>query len=144
MTDIIVRDARPADLNFVRSSWLDSYSQSALGHAMGATLYYERWEPRISHILQRARTLIACLATDEDVILGYLVYEDHDEPIAHYIYVKRDLRRGGVATELLRGLARHPPPRRYFASHMTSDAKSVLVAKGLRVPYDPTLFLGAL
>lgn|SRR6185503_449866 len=61
---------------------------------------FGEWQKRIA---ARADVLIACDDDDADCILGYLIVERRDDspPVLHYVQVKRDLMRKGIAAALL-------------------------------------------
>lgn len=57
----------------------------------------------VDYILDgKAKVLVACAPDDDDVIYGYLV---HSQPLFHMLYVKRPLRRQGIARKLMQGLS---------------------------------------
>lgn len=59
-------------------------------------------------LLGRSRVLVACDAEDEDEILGYAVGEPGDDtgPAAvHWVYVRLDMRRKGVAKKMFEDIA---------------------------------------
>lgn len=61
---------------------------------------FREWQDRI---MMRAHVSIACDPDEPSVILGYAVHElpDNSPPVIHYVQVKRDLQRKGVASALL-------------------------------------------
>lgn len=83
---------------------------------MGAALYLSKQGPEVPEgvyrrlfqarqeaILQRSSTVVACDSDDPSTILGYCIFElpKGMPPVLHYVQVKRDLMRKGIATALL-------------------------------------------
>ncbi len=96
---------------YILSSWTratHSHAQSALflskqGPETPFGLYkglFDAWQRRL---MSRSVVSVACDDDDPSVILGYCIHEQRsDAPrILHYIQVKRELMRKGVATALL-------------------------------------------
>jgi hypothetical protein len=70
---------------------------------------------------------------DPDIILGFLVFEGtKEDPIIHFIFVKRAFRNMGVGGSLLRGL----DLSRAFFTHFTRDVDWIL-KKYPSMKYDP-------
>jgi GNAT superfamily N-acetyltransferase len=125
-----VRDFEPeVDGNFVYSSWLNSYRESAIGgwksptgEAMALGVYYKRARSRIDALIKRGAELkVACDPEDTNIILGWMCAED---PVLHYVYVKEAYRRQGIALSLLAacGLS---SSRIIPCSHWTPSAEEV-------------------
>ena len=99
---IKLRHATPADLDFVYATWLRSYRHaSSFARKISNTIYYH-WHHRIiENAFARGATIkIAALDDAPAVIIGYIVVEGST---AHYVYVKGDFRKMGVAKALLEG-----------------------------------------
>lgn len=106
----VLRSGLPSDHPFVVDSWVKSYQSYCLTrdceHCGGAGRIYRgqrflRGHKRlIREILARPATalLVACHPEDSDVILGWAVTE---AGVVHYVFVKRDVRRVGIAKALL-------------------------------------------
>jgi hypothetical protein len=56
------------------------------------------YPPLIQETLLRSTIRVACLKEDQDVCLGYSVFE---EDILHFVFVKSNFRRLGLATLLM-------------------------------------------
>lgn len=130
---IVVRSGEAADREFIFNSWLKSFFGSRTppqpGHPTGKRLgggaftrdiagrvYFERHHQVIEDILGRADTRIVVAAPRETpfVICGWAVFEGPE--LVHYVYVKNEVRRLGVAKLLLES-QRLPTAFRY--SHHT-------------------------
>lgn len=95
-----IRIACGEDLNFLYSTWLNSYRcDSLIGRSTKKSIFFDEYKRVLDSILSatKTETLIACLPQDEKVILGYLVFE---EGILHYVFTKQDFRRMGIARSL--------------------------------------------
>jgi hypothetical protein len=90
-----LRLAIGSDLNFIYSTWLDSYRyDSSLGKSCRNSTFYPSYQLVIDHILARASVVVVCMPDQEKVIFGYLVYEPK---ILHYCFVKQAFRELGLA-----------------------------------------------
>ncbi len=130
-----IREGRKSDHAFVYSSWLGSDRFSRHGQSY-ARVYAAEQQRTIADILARSGVSLrtACALDDDDAIVGWSVTQDAG-PLAcvHYCYVKKGLRRMGVATALLATLL----GKRCEFSH-----QPVIHNKDLRPPagwtYNPT------
>lgn len=103
----LVRDGerdRDSDLEFILDSWLRSHRDSAWAKFAGAT-YQRGHDSLIKRLLTRSAVLVACYEGDPNTILGWSVT---DGDVVHYVYVKKPLRRQGIARMLLRPFLDRP------------------------------------
>lgn len=108
-SDICVRPLNPEkDLNFVLSSWLQSYRKSEFAHSIPDQIYYPRHQMIIAQILKHPSNSITILADPEtpDQILGYIVYNTK-EPIVFFTYIKHAFRGYGLGQYLFEGVKQH-------------------------------------
>jgi GNAT superfamily N-acetyltransferase len=93
---IAIREYKSLDEDFIYHSWLASVDHSVPG--------VKKITRRIIDRCVKSRTvLIACEEKDQDHILGWIAYgDDFNFPVLHYVFVKKNLRRNGVGTRLLR------------------------------------------
>ena len=104
-----VREAKEADEACVFATWLNSYKHGAhFPRKVPDAVYFAQHHGVIERLLKRSRTVVATIPEDEDVILGWACYEPAMQmdgiavpAIVHYVYVKPDFRRAGVAARLL-------------------------------------------
>ena len=104
----IIRPGKVLDLPYITESWIRSNSRTDSARD-AIKVYYEEARLYISKILDCysdiVKIKIACLPDDEDAILGWAVYEVDPDPeysgIIHYVYVRNEARRNGIAKELL-------------------------------------------
>lgn len=95
---------------YILSSWARA-THSHLGSAQYLSkqgevtpfpLYRRLFADRQDALLKRASVLVACDDDDPNTILGYIIFERGDgPPVLHYVQVKRDLMRKGIANALL-------------------------------------------
>lgn len=94
-----VRPAKPSDIAFIYATWLNSYHYDSWTRSTQKNVFMNNYKLVIDQLLEKAEVLIACTDIDEDVILGYLVYEPN---ILHYCFVKEAFRAFGIATDLVK------------------------------------------
>lgn len=97
---IAVRLARPADLAFIRNSWLRSYHEHGpLNHVPNDVFFADagHWGV-VDRCLRGSATLVAYPLHDSDSILGWACA---GPSVLHYTYVKAPFRRLGIARALL-------------------------------------------
>jgi hypothetical protein len=98
-----VREGRASDHALVFSSWLGSDRFSRQGQSC-ARVYQAEQERLVRDILARPGVTlrVACAPDDDDALLGWSVTAPAGPvPCIHYCYVKKGMRRLGVASALL-------------------------------------------
>lgn len=97
-TDLHLRQAIGSDLNFIFDTFRESVRQdTAIGRSCRTSVFKREFAKVIDHILEKAKVVVACMASDHNVILGYLIWEPS---IIHYCFVKQAFRRLGIAKAL--------------------------------------------
>lgn len=100
---IIVREARPEEMNFVQDSWRRSIWKNEVDQnaILWDTFFYgfERYLQAVNQIPQ-VRCTVAELEDVPGEILGYAVHLDEENCL--WLYVKAQYRRAGTGTLLLR------------------------------------------
>jgi hypothetical protein len=101
-----IRNGKAEDLHLVLDSWVKTYAQSPYARAMGRvgskkTLFFQRTEARVRALLQACPVKVACDEVDEDVVIGWAC---GNPPYLHYVFVKSDFRKKGIAKDLVRSL----------------------------------------
>ncbi len=138
MTDWIIRDAMDSDIAFIYRSWIDSYhANSSIGDCP-KSLFNREYKEVIDYILTFPTngTKVACKPDEPDVIFGYVVYEKAKlvgPYLVHYVYVKENFRKFGIARDLITSLAMDP---RFIVTHRTDVAKKILT-KYPQILYNP-------
>lgn len=106
---VSVRNALESDMRYVTEAWCrSSYSHitaaqylSKQGPPPHYQIYRALFEDIQQRIIDRSNVLIAFNEDDSDQILGFAVVDKLDSPVLHYIQVKKELWRNGVASTLL-------------------------------------------
>lgn len=97
-----LRPGTQQDLAFVVESWLLSFRDKARARTCG-DLYMREYKAKIRELLKRADLLVACDVDDPWFIVGFAVTSvGHDETHrVHYVFVRKECRREGIARSLL-------------------------------------------
>lgn len=131
---VSVRQARPSDMGFIYTTWIETFQESAFARFIKSTIYKDRQRKLIDAILARPTThvLVATPPGEDDVILSWLVVEAPD--VAHYAFTKQQFRRLGIARHLMATL-----PRRIRFSHRVAFGEPFLkhIKDTYDVEYDP-------
>lgn len=92
-----LRPAGPEDEPFIVDSWCMSYKSQAVARDMGPRYLVDyKWFVRA--LLKKVRVTVACDVEDPGVILGWCA---SSPGVVHYVFVKHDFRRLGIAKNLL-------------------------------------------
>ena len=94
-----IREATANDISFIYATWLNSYHYDSSAKSTQKNVFMNNYKLVIDYLLDQSTVLVACTTIDEDVILGYLVFE---EDLLHYCFVKEAFRLFGIATDLLK------------------------------------------
>lgn len=99
MNDLLIeREEEPGDRDFILASWLRSYRLSETVKGVDKSLYYSGQNKLASRILAGSEVKILAASEDPKTIVAWMCYRF---PVIHYIYVKQDFRRMGLASRLL-------------------------------------------
>lgn len=127
------------DRNFILSTWLRSYRNSPFTKYIPSQLYFDSHQRVIERLWNKpnAKTIVACLDEDQNVILGYLAY---DTAAIHFCYVKETLQGEGIARTLLKH-ARIDLNEVHHFTHFTKPMETIHV-KYRTLRYNPYLLPG--
>lgn len=91
---VLLREVRKEDGTFIHNSWLESswYRNKRVPNAK------RLMSNRIVKVMEHSKILVACDPEDDEIIYGYVLYEDD---AVHWVYVKYLFRKQGLATLLL-------------------------------------------
>jgi hypothetical protein len=133
--EITIRDANPDDINFIYSTWLESYRyDSYFGKSHRNTIFFNDYRKVIDRLLEISKTIVACDPSETSVIYGYLTFEPS---VLHYAFTKGPFKRLGVFTTLFNA-AFPSGPVEY--THRTYDALPIII-KNERLTHRATLLL---
>jgi len=100
---IKVRYGEGGDFNFIISTMLRGvWGGNSWYQMIPRQIFMKYYHPFLETLILKpdSRIWVACLKSDPDYILGYML-TNHDGSILHWIYVKQDERRKGIAKLLL-------------------------------------------
>jgi hypothetical protein len=137
-------DFRPLaedDYSFVKDAWMRCFRfGSTLTKEIPSDIYIPRHGALIDNLLHRCITELVCLKEDPATILGFLVYERITKlNIIHFIYVKKDFRKMGLATALIANTKVDPDQSAY--THRTR-ANLWIDERYPKLIFDPYLIQG--
>jgi hypothetical protein len=98
---IVLRKASASDSSFIFATLLRGLYYGSEHHKeMDKRAFFEAYDKVLKHILSKPalNAKVACLASDNDVIVGYALLEPQ---VLHWVYVKDAWRKRGVARQLL-------------------------------------------
>lgn len=116
---VITRAASPGDINFIFSTWLKGLRYGCeLYGSINSDIYFPVYHKVIQKVLSNSKVVvtIACLKTEPDVILGYMVTEG---PKLHWCHVKSPWRGKGIAKHML-------PKGINVVTHVTKAGSAIL------------------
>lgn len=119
--------------SLIFATWLKSYQNSSLfAKGIPRETFFAQHHKVIERILERAEVRLAVLPDDPSVVFGWSVTEPG---CVHYVYVKPDFRRYGIARALLAHVAGEP----WRYSHSTYILRDLRENKVIpdTVIYDP-------
>jgi ribosomal protein S18 acetylase RimI-like enzyme len=123
-TELHLRPAVGTDLNFIFDTFRESVRHdSSLGRSCRTSIFKKEFARVIDHVLEKSKVLIACMSSDHNVILGYLIYEA--PAVLQYIFVKQAFRRMGIAKELCHEALGDPGPQEVQCAFKTQSAREL-------------------
>lgn len=137
MNEITVRLAEAKDFDFIYATWLRSYRfSSQFAKKISNEVYFHWHHLVIDRIKERGgEFLIACPLDEPGVILGFMCTESvQDVKNVHFIYVKKQFRKMGVADALVDASRVDLDKVRF--THWTTDV-DWMIKKFPKLTYDP-------
>ena len=104
LLQVRIRPDADADLGFITNAWMRSFKNEYAD--VPNDIYYGGMTARLSRISNNpsSRVLVACDPVNPGKIYGFICYEAPSDTggtlCVHYLYVKHDYRRRGVADAL--------------------------------------------
>lgn len=135
MSELIFRRASPAELEYVRDSWVKSYRERTtvrLVKAMPQKEMTERWSAVVRGLTSDpCKVLVAEHSATLGFIVGWICFEPPARgcpTVLHYVHVRRPEQRVGVANDLLAaaGIDRSSTTPVWY-SHRTSCSDCIRV-----------------
>jgi GNAT superfamily N-acetyltransferase len=114
--------------NLIRAPFLNSLRYgNDLYKLIDKDAYYISYGKYIEHLLQRPRSIVTLAILDDNTVLGWSLYEGET---VHYVWVKKEVRRQGIAKELL-------PDKFSVITHITNTGINIWVNKFPLVRFNP-------
>lgn len=134
---IAIRPAVNDDYGFILKTWTQEHHKTHPWNFIPNGIYFPHQTKIINSILNTATTIVACLDDTPDQIVGYLIYQPHDDKniIIHYGCVKGIFRRTGVMKQILRSIG--ATDKNLVCTHYFELFKKLKNDYGL--VFDPTL-----
>lgn len=120
---VVLRALEDSEINFVYHSWLRSFrSDSTFYRTIPREIFFENHRKRLYRLLDRSHCIVANPRDHPDIIVAYIVWELPEEgnAVIHYIYVKSDYRKMGLARLLVDVAA---AGRKITATHRTDTIR---------------------
>lgn len=136
---ILYRAVTPEDLPFIFNSWLEGYRNSEFADHVPNEIYFNSHKALIVKVMAKAQVMVAANSEDPDQIFGYIVFENDNWFITHFMYTKKPFRRLGVGLGLLQN-AGLKPDRPHFTTAWTSCFEAVARKKNYPFVYNPYFF----
>lgn len=99
-----IRGYLPGDYNFVVAGWHASNRYAPPSQGISHNVYEED-RARIAALIERSDVMVATTPDNGDALFGFACYQTGGTVLIHYVYVKRDARRLGIARALLSHLS---------------------------------------
>ena len=103
LVDVETRQATAADLDFVYSSWLNSFRASC--PEMRSADYFKYQGKRIDRLLAGGAELVVAHPVGHPVVIDAWACSWPQESVLHYVYTREHMRRKGLAKTLVGSLA---------------------------------------
>jgi len=99
--EILVRHAIDGDIDFITSSWLNSFRDGYFNSTVSNRVYFNQHHKILERLLPEATVLVACNSEKPQQIFGWMCFQVVDRVmIFHYVYVKNLMRTQGIAQRL--------------------------------------------
>jgi len=99
--EIFVRLANDTDIDFITSSWLNSFRDGYFNATVPNRVYYNQHHKVLERLVPSSTILVACNSERPQQIFGWLCFQVVDNVlILHYVYVKNMFREQGIAARL--------------------------------------------
>lgn len=119
------------DLSFITRTILFSYqSGNRFTRSIDKDSYLRNHNLDILEAIGNSDCLLIVDTKDSSLILGFIAFHVRDiNTILHYIYVRNDFRRLGIAKKLLQVMKEKSPSGTLILSHLTDSFKPAAMKK---------------
>ncbi len=136
-----IRPAAAGDRNFIVRGWVSEMRRAAYARYVPADVYWPSQHELIARLLDDANVIVACDPDDAHHLYGCTVWSEPPlGPVMHWLYVKGDFRRMGLAGSLLTAAVGDRRPVLCTQASRLFEEKSLIERHGLI--YSPYLLLG--
>lgn len=111
----------PCEVNYVRASWMRSAKFGCMGARLGCD--WQGYARLRDSLLRQHGAVVACSEDNPSSVVGWACLEGERVPVVHYVFVRQEFRRYGVARMML-GDDVVRAPRVYFTA-MTDDSAAI-------------------
>lgn len=122
----LVVGPRMADLDYIRSSWINAWKVSPWAGTVPNNLADEVYTQAIDQLLARGAKLITIRnQANPELLVAWACYElsSRGEAILHFVFVKPTYRRNGISKALVQYMLDAAGDYRYFITHRTAGSK---------------------
>ena len=140
MTHPRIRPYADGDEAAVASAWKQSYraaspvlSSWCTNGRRGTQAYWDWVNQYVNRMLERCTVRVACNPHGEDHLWGWLC---HEGPVVHYVWVRLEYRRRGIATALLLEALGPRAQDELICSHWTKACEQIQTK--IRLRYCPS------
>ena len=122
---LVIRPFKEEDHNFILATWLPGlYHGGAWYSEVPKDIFMKKYHNYLEQLLKHPNTdiKISCLNSDNEIIIGYAVLAKLPQAL-HWIYVKNDFRKIGVANKLI-------PDDVKVATHVSKAGLVIMKKKG--------------
>jgi len=118
----MLRPAIESDRHFILDTWYRAHPP--LFRGVSGRVYFNGQSRLIKRLYDQCAAYVACYAGDSDLVLGWSVTS---ASAVHYVWVREDFRRQGIARALLTPyigkptIYTHPPNRAYIRDLIPKD-----------------------
>lgn len=131
-----IRFYQESDFSFVKNSYMRSFRNSNLTRFIPSEIYNPKQSKLFDNLFAKSKILLAVNPTNENQILGYIVYNPIKNCV-HYVYVKNCFRGNGIASALVKKVLN--PEADSFITHLTPKLKSILFGSRVAIETDSKL-----
>lgn len=105
-----IREMTKDDVSFVIRSILENFRNNAkFFSSIDKDSYYRNHNAKLVKALRASDCLLIVDVKDPDIIIGFVVYKHNQSSLwLHYIYIRNDFRKIGLAKKLLEIVSAEP------------------------------------